>query len=86
MWLDAITDPNLGQLSSPECSKANLLTPGCGVEKYSAYCKETNMGPSKENGQLMLKRPTLPDGSWGKAFKGKVREMSTGCLISLYLL
>ena len=44
------------------------------------------MGPSKENGQLMLKRPTLPDGSWGKAFKGKVREIFTECLISLYLL
>ena len=73
-------------VSSPECSKASLLTPGCGVEKYSAYCQATNMRPSKENRQLMLKRPTVPDGSWGKALKGKVRERFTGCLVSLHLL
>ena len=33
-----------------------------------------NMGPSKENEQLMLKRPELPEGFQGRVFKGKVRE------------
>ena len=35
------------------CSKANLLTPGYSAGKYSIYCRV----PSKENRQLMLKRP-----------------------------
>ena len=50
--------------------------------KCSIYCKTPNLGPSKENGQLMLKRPELPDGFWGRAFKGKVREGVAGYLIS----
>ena len=40
------------------------------------------MGPSKENGQLMLKRPKVPDGFQGRVFKGKVRERVSGCMIS----
>ena len=53
---------------SPVCSKANLLTPGYGEGKYSAYCR----APSKENGQLMLKRPKLPNGFQGRGFKKPV--------------
>jgi len=39
-------------------SKANLLIPVCNEGKYSIYCR----APSKKNGQLMFKRPTLSDG------------------------
>ena len=43
-------------------SKANLMTAGHGIEKYSVYCRS----PSKENAQLVLKRPELPDGFPGR--------------------
>ena len=49
-----------------------------GEGKCRVYCKP----PSKENGQVLLKRPELPDGFWGRAFKGKVREGVAGYLIS----
>ena len=39
------------------------------------------MGPSKENGQLMLKRPKLPKGFPGRGFKGKAKGEG-GCVIS----
>ena len=35
-------------------------------------------GPSMESGQLGLKRPEVPDGSQGRGFKYKVREMVQG--------
>ena len=47
------------------CVKANLLTLGCGEGAWSIYC----LVPSKENGQLILKRPTFPIGFWGWHFK-----------------
>ena len=56
------------------CSKANLLTLGCGEGKYSIYCRV----PSKKNGQLMLKSSELPNGFQGRVFKGKVREGPQG--------
>ena len=40
------------------------------------------MGPSKEDGQLMLKIPELPDGFQGGIFKDSVRESITGYVIS----
>lgn len=49
-------------------SKANLLTPGCDEGKYSDYCRT----PSKENGQLRLKRPELLHGFQEKVFKDSV--------------
>ena len=53
----------------PLCSKANLLTPGCGKGKYIVYCKVR----SKENGHLVLKRPEeLPNGFQGTIFKGNI--------------
>ena len=72
--------PNQTWVCSPVLSKANLLTSGCGEGKYSVYCRE----PSKENVQLMLQRPELPDGFQGRGFKGSVREGAAGCVISLY--
>ena len=53
----------------PTHSKANLLTVGCGEEKYRVYCR----APNKENRQLMLKRPELPSGFQGRVFKGNIR-------------
>lgn len=47
----------------PNCSKTNLLTLGSGEGKYSLYCRV----PSKENRQLLLKRPEPPMAS-GKCF------------------
>ena len=58
---------------------------GCGERKDSIYCKMLNMGPSKENGQLTLKRPELLEGFQGRVFKGKVRESIKGCVISLWV-
>ena len=38
--------------------------------------------PSKENRQLMLKRPELPDGFQARIFKDVLGERVVGCLIS----
>ena len=62
--------PNQAWVCSPTHSKTNLLTLGCGEGKHNIDCR----APSKENGQLMLKRPKLPDGFQGRGFKGRVRE------------
>ena len=40
------------------------------------------VGPSKENGQLMLKRPKFSDGFQGRVLKDSVKETVTGCVIS----
>ena len=58
--------------------EANLLTLGCGEGKHSVY----HRAPSKENGQLLLKRPKLPYGFQGRGFKSNVREGSAGYMIS----
>ena len=68
----SVTEPNLGPLTL--CSQANLLTLDCGEGKYSVYYKVPNIGSSKENSQLMLIRPKLPDGFQGRVFKDSVRE------------
>ena len=60
-------------------SKVVLLTLGCSEGKFSVHCRV----PSKENGQLMLKRPELPDGFQGRGFKGSMREGAAECVISL---
>ena len=64
-------------------SKANLLTSDCGERKYSIYCK----APSKEYGQLMLRRHKLPDGFQGSVLK-TVRECGGGevteCVVHSY--
>ena len=55
------------------CSKANLLTLGCGKGNYSVNFRF----PSEENGQFMLKRPKYPDGFQGRVFKGSI--YGAGC-------
>ena len=44
--------------------KPNLLTPGCDEEKCSVYLQGAKQGE--------LKRPELPDGFQGRAFKGSI--------------
>ena len=64
------------------CSKANLLTLGCGEGKCSIYYP----APSKDFRQLVLKRPKLPNGfrerilNTGLGREG-MREV-VGCVIS----
>ena len=53
----------LGSVGPPH-SKTNLLTSGCGEGNYSIVCRV----PSKEKGQLMLKRPEPPNGFQGSVF------------------
>ena len=68
MYVTAVTEPNLS--ISPECSKANLLTPGCAAAKHRDYCRV----PNKENEQLMLKRPQISDTFLERGFKDNVRD------------
>ena len=42
------------------------------------YWRVPTSGPSKENGQFMLKRCKFPDGFQGRVFKGKVRDRVIG--------
>ena len=41
--------------------------------------------PGKEDGQLMLERPRLPDGFQGKGFQSSVREGAAVRELSLFL-
>ena len=60
------------------CSTASLLTLSCGEERYSIFCEASNTEPSKEHGQLMLKRPELLlpfregflKARWGRGLQG----------------
>ena len=76
-----VTKPNLGLLAWVQ--ENILLTLDDGKVKYSVYCKASNMVPSKENGQLMLKRPGLPDCFQERGFKNRVMEMVVGHMIDL---
>ena len=58
-----ISEYNLCSLTPCRCSKAKLLTLGCG-EGWRLL-----QAPSKENRQLMLKRLELLDGFQGKALE-----------------
>ena len=65
--------------ASPACSKTKLLLPCCGEEECTIYYR----APSKENGQLMLKRPKLPD---GRVFNGKERVCLYICMcVCIYM-
>ena len=67
------------------CSKASLLTPGCGEGKCSVYCRHQ----AKTPGQLVLKSPELPEGFQGKVYKDRVREPGCGVcdqLVDLLLI
>jgi hypothetical protein len=52
------------------------------VKESAAFILQT---PSKENRQLMLRRPKLPDGFQGRGFKGRGRRgcwgMASSCRI-----
>ena len=50
----------------PLARRKNVPTLGFVEAKYSVYCKE--------NGQLMFKRPKLPQAFQGRYFKGKVEK------------
>ena len=64
----------------PPCSKANLLTLGC-VKKSTAFiCRAT----SKENGQLVLKRPNPLTDFQGRGFEGNIWD--EGCSSCTLLL
>ena len=67
---------------SSKRSKADLLTPGCGEGKYRIYFRVSH----KDNGKLTLKRPKLPDDFQGRGFIDSVREVSSGCMISSYVI
>ena len=71
LLLGIVTELNLGSLARL-AAKPILLLPGCGEGKYKVYRRV----PSKENGQLVLKRPKLPDGFQARVFKGNVRGES----------
>ena len=68
---------NQSQVCSLLCSKARLLTSGCGEGKCGVDCR----APSKEKGQFRLKRPRLLDDFLGRGFEGNVREGTAGCVI-----
>ena len=51
--------------AGPMRSKAKQLTLDSEDEKNSVSHKVPSIGSSKENGQLILQRPELPDGFWG---------------------
>ena len=58
--------------AGPMRSKAKQLTLDSEDEKNSVSHKVPSIGSSKENGQLILQRPELPDGFWGSpCFKDK---------------
>ena len=73
---------NQSQVGLLMCSKANLLTPGCGEGEHSVDCR----APSKEKGQLMLKRPKFLDDFLGRGFQCSVREGAAGCVISSWAI
>ena len=53
--------------SADACAiEPRVLTPGCGEGTYRVNVQS----PSKENGQLVIKRPALPDGFQAQVFKG----------------
>ena len=64
------------------CSKANLLTPNCGEGECSIYCKLPKWSPSKENWQLMLKRPKILNGFQRRDFKSTMRERVVGSVVN----
>lgn len=62
--------PNLTWVLSPRCSKASLLTLGCGEEQCSFCCRCQTRSP----GQLMLKTTDLPKEFQQSTFKSQMRE------------
>ena len=65
---------------SPDCSKTNLVMPGCGEEKCDIYCRV----PSQESRWLMLKKPELPHCFQGSFLKTGWEKGNVSCVISLW--
>ena len=61
--------------------KANLLTPGCGDEKCSIYCK-AEQGVWVAN----AKKSKVSDGFQGRVFKDKLREKVASSVVSFTIL
>ena len=59
---------------SPTHSKVNLLSLGYSEGKCSIYCRYQARSP----GQLVLKKPKLPEDFQGNVFKDMVRERDCG--------
>ena len=68
-----VIKPNLGVLA--QCSAKPIYWPQVVVKEITAFIS----GPSKENRQLMLKRPELPDGFQRRVSKGSIR--GEGCRV-----
>ena len=69
-----VTEPNLGPFA-----RRSAVPVGVVVKESMAFIAR----PSKEITQLMRKRPEFPNGFHRRAFKDRVRERVTGCMISL---
>ena len=52
----------------PDAQLSQSTDTGCGEGKYSIYCRAS----SKENRQLMIKRPKFLDGFQERVFKGNI--------------
>ena len=68
-WMEVL--PNQTWVHSPTQSEATLLTPGFGEGKCSICCKAPSTGSSKENRQLMLRRPKLSNPFRVSLLKGR---------------
>ena len=71
-----VTEPSLGPLAW--CTAKAVCWHWVVMKESTAFIA----GPSKENGQLVVKRPKLPSDFWQRVSKGKVKESVSGCLIS----
>lgn len=60
-------------------SKANLLAPGRGKEKYSVYSR----APDKGTGGLSTEHPSSPMEFSGGFLKAEWGERAPGCVVSL---
>ena len=54
----------------------------CSLNSQPLFQLGPNVGPSKENGQLILKRPKFPKGFQGRVFKDRVKKRASGYVIS----
>ena len=66
-FITVVTEPNLG-LNAWHTAK-----PICWHQVVVKKSMTFIAGPSKEDGQLMLKRPEFPGGFQGRVFKGNIR-------------
>ena len=75
-----VTKPNLGLLAHHAAKPIHWDQ--VVVKENTAFIA----GPSKENRQVMLERPELPDGFQGIVFKGNVWGRAAGCMTVFWLV